>query len=191
MRLYPRCAVVLMFLLVPTTALASDHVASLYGGYSALSGSYHNGLQFGLEVSWPTNKAGIHDHVGILVDAAVHGGTDDDGIQFTKSALLFGLRGLYKLPRAPRLVLFAHGLIGAHRTQTGTQRGTQIITAPGDHGWAGGAGVGFDVLLGSTGYSGWATRTQLEWVNVAGVNSARFSTGVVFRFKEAPKPPKP
>ena len=179
--------VLLMLLLAPATTLASDHVASLYGGYSALFGSRYNGLQMGLEVSWPTNTRGIHDHVGILVDAAVHGGTDDAGIQFTKSAVLFGLRGLYRLPSAPRLVLFAHGLIGGHRTQMGTQVGI----AAGDHGWAGGAGGGFDVLLGGTAYSGWAFRTQFDWVNVAGEDSARFSTGVVFRFKEAPKPPKP
>lgn len=173
MRLRPCCVVVMMFLLVPTTALASDHVASIYGGYSALFASRHNGLQFGLEVSWPTT-APIHDHLGILVDAGVHGGTDATGNRFTKTALMVGLRGLYKVPRAPRLVLFAHGLIGGHRSQIG---------AAVDDGWAGGAGGGFDVLIGGTTYNGWAFRSQFDWVRVAGVNSPRGSMGAVFRFK--------
>jgi hypothetical protein len=173
MRLYPRCVVVLMVLLVPATARASDHVASIFGGYSALFASRENGFNLGLEVSWPTTNA-IHDHLGILVDGGSHGETDAHGNKVTKKALLFGLRAIYKIPQAPRLVLFAHGLIGRHWSKTGT-----FV----DDGWAGGTGGGLDVLLFDTSRAGWAGRAQLDFVRIAGDTSPRLSTGVVFRFK--------
>lgn len=180
MRLHPRCVVVLMFLLVPATARASDHVASIFGAYSPLFGSTHHGLQFGLEVSWPTTHK-IHDYLVILVDAAVYGGTDDAGNQFTKAALLGGLRLLRrnKDGKGP-LVGFVHALGGRHRSHIGTTV---------DNGWAAAAGGGLDILFAETATSGWAFRNQLDWVRVAGQNSTRFSTGFAFRFKEAPVSP--
>ena len=174
MRLRPLCVVVLMALLVPTHGWASDHVASMFGGYSELYASREKGLHFGLEVSWPTAHHKVHDHLGIVVDAAVHGGTDAAGDKFTKTAGLIGLRGLYKLPRVPWLVLYAHGLIGGHRSQTG------LSVA---NGWAGGGGGGVEVQIANTTHGGWALRGQVDWLRIAGETSPRSSFGVGFRFK--------
>lgn len=163
--------VVLMVLLVPTTARANDHVASIFGAFSMLSGSTHSGGQGTLEVSWPTQH-NIHHYMAVLVDTSVHGGTDDAGNTVTKATILIGLRGLYRIPNQ-RLVVFAHGLVGGHRSQ---------IAATADNGWAGGAGGGFDVLIGNTTLSGFALRNQYDWVRVAGENSLRVSIGFAYRF---------
>jgi hypothetical protein len=173
MRLHPSCVVVLMLLLVPATSRASDHVASIFGGYSDLFGSHHKGIRGSLEVSWPTPQK-IHDHVGILADVAVHGGTDASNNKFTKTALLVGLRGIYKLPAAPRLVLFAHGLIGRHRSQTGNAV---------ESGWAGGAGFGGEVLLFNMTHGAFAAHVQLDWVRLARDTSPRTFYGVGYKFK--------
>jgi hypothetical protein len=169
--------VVLMLLLVPTASWASDHVASLFGSLSFLAKKGVKGGQLGLEVSAPTDSK-IHDHVGILVDASVHGGSDGS-IPTTKAVLLVGIRGLLRVRENGPLVLFAHGLIGGHRSHLGG-----IV----DNGWAGGAGAGFDILIGNTAYSGWAFRNQYDWVKVAGENSLRAAFGFAYRFKEAPTP---
>lgn len=178
MRLRPLC-VVLMLVLVPTTAQANDHVASIFGALSMLTGSTHLGGHGSVEVALPIAHP-IHDDLGLLVDSSVHGGTDD-GTSITKATLMFGLRGLRR-PHA-RLILFAHFLGGFHRSQIG---------AAVDNGLAGGAGAGLDILLGvagrtprpgTTGDPGWMFRAQADWVRVAGENSARVSFGLGYRFK--------
>ncbi len=178
MRLRATSVVVLLFLLSPTTAWASDHVASIFGALSFLSGSSYRGGQFGLEISAPTENK-IHDYLGFLVDASVNGGTDA-GNPTTKAVLLVGVRGLYRTGDGQgRLVLFSHLLLGGHRSHQGAEV---------QNGWAGGAGGGFDVLIGSTAFSGWAFRNQYDWVRVAGKDSLRASLGFAFRFKEPPSP---
>ena len=173
MRLHPCCAVVLLLLLVPATARANDHVASIFGGFGMLTGSAHRGGHGSLEVALPFGDHGL----GVLVDSSVHGGTDA-GVDVTKATLLFGLRGLY---RHRRLILFAHAMVGMHRSHIGGQA---------NNGGAGGAGGGFDVVLNNAGSSatpggpGWIFRNQYDWVKVAGKNSLRASAGIGYRFHD-------
>jgi hypothetical protein len=173
MRLYLRCVVVLIYLLVPTTALASDHVASLFGAFSFLTGSTLKGGHSTLEISWPRPDR-VHDRLGIVVDMAVYGGQNDASETVTKSTLMGGLRGIYRRGGTARPVLFAHALVGGYRSQAGVAA---------DHGFAVSAGGGFDVLIGDTAVAGWALRNQYDWVRVAGTNSFRGSLGFLYRFK--------
>ena len=181
MRLPVRCVVVLTLLLVPAAARASDHVASIFGALSFLSGSALKGGHGTMEVSFPKPQK-IHDHFDVLVDSSVHFGTNDAGEEVTKNTLMFGARGLIR--PANRLVLFAHVLGGWHRSHIG---------AVANNGRAAGAGGGFDILLNgvitattTTPRSGWILRSQVDWVNVAGTNSLRGSFGVGFRYREIP-----
>lgn len=171
MRPHPRCAVVLIFLLMPATAWANDHVASIFGALSFLSGSTHRGGHGALEVALPSSHT-WHDEVGLVVDASVHGGTDAANAAVTKATLMFGVRGLYR-PHS-RLVLFGHLLGGGHRSQIGANV---------DNGGAVGAGGGYDILISRPGSSGWIFRNQFDWVNVAGENSVRASAGFGYRFR--------
>ena len=182
MRLRLPCVVVLMSLLAPTAALANDHVARLFGGYSNLSGSSFNGGHGSVEVAMPFAHPS-HDDIGIVVDSSVHGGTDA-GTSITKATLLFGLRGIWR-PGSRRLVLFAHLLGGFHRSHIGG-----VAT----NGRAGGAGGGVDILLGAAGRSvkpgaptsarsGWTVSNQYDWVRIAGENSVRISAGIGYRYR--------
>ena len=180
MRLRPLCVVVLTLLLVPGTARASDHVASIFGGFSRLSGSTLKGGHGTMEVSFPRPQR-VHDHLDLLVDASVYGGTDDAGDDVTKATLMFGPRFLTKI--GDRLVLFAHVVGGIHRSHVG---------AVADNGGAAAAGAGFDILLNgirtakTPAKSGWILRTQVDWARVAGANSVRASAGFGYRYREIP-----
>src|SRR5687767_1849177 len=119
MRLRPLCVVVLMSLLVPTAARASDHVAGIFGAISALSGSTLRGGHGTLEVSL-SNPQRVHDYFDLLVDSSVHAGEDDTGAAVTKITLMFGGRALYRTSNGNgRYILFAHGMFGTHRSHIG------------------------------------------------------------------------
>lgn len=184
MRLRPLCVVVLMLLLVPTTALANDHVARIAGGHSKVKGSSFDGGHGSVEVALKFTK----DKLAIVVDSSVYGGSDA-GLPVTKAAILFGLRGVYR-PGDKRVVLFAHVLpFGYYRSHIGDAAtdGSPI-----------GAGGGIDYLLGAAGNpptkegeppppnpqkSGWILSLQADWVKIAGENSLRINSGVGFRYK--------
>lgn len=174
MRLRPVWLVV-MVLLVPTAARASDHTASIFGALSFASGSTLTGLHGSLEVSWPTTQP-FHDYVAIIVDASGYGGSHD-GNDVTRTTFFVGGRGIYRIPGTNHIAS-GQVLLGIVRSQ---------VAAAKDNNFASAIGGGYEYLLGDasrTSPQGWGVRFQSDYVfQNTGDGFARASFGVIYRYK--------
>jgi hypothetical protein len=167
---------VVVLLLVPAIARANDHTASIFGAISFMSGSTLSGGHGQLEASWPTSSR-LHDFLSIIVDASVHGGSDN-GDSVTRAALVGGVRFSGRV--GAKSVPFAQVLLGVMRSHRAAAAGNDAASV---------VGGGYEHLLGdttSTDSQGWSLRTELDWVRAGGDNSARFSIGAAYRFKKPP-----
>ena len=165
-----------VFLLLPASARASDHTASLFGALSFASGSTLSGLHGSVEVSWPTSHP-LHDYFAIIIDGSAYGG-EHDSDSVTRATFLVGGRGLYRFPRTNQVVS-GEVLLGVVRSHTSAGKDNNFGLA---------IGGGYEYLLGDadpqTSPQGWGVRFQSDYVfQNSGDGFARASAGVIYRFK--------
>lgn len=170
MRLHPRCAVVLMFLLVPVTAQAHLHVwdvafapawaegSSLWGGRVSIG--LTNPVPRDRNLSWLIDLTNLKDR--------------DSTQDITVLAILGGPRYTIGQDDGAHVVMF-HGLLGAVDTHQGATGHTDFAMS---------AGAAWEWELSEA--TGWGTRLQVEhsFIPESGRKGhTQISFGAVKRFK--------
>lgn len=150
MRLPSLCVVVLMFLLLPTTVQAHDHVWDFSFGPAAASGSRLWGGHFAIGL---TNPVPANRDLSWLIDVTNVKGKDGAN-DITQNTYLGGARyALLGNRTRDKNILMLHGLIGTVYKQNG---------ADGDFEFATKIGAAYERLLVGPPPAGWALRVQLE-----------------------------